>query len=371
MAQYGGNYLAYVVVGVLLNQICLAALNGPFTTISEAFWDKRLETYRLSIHGIWANVLGRLGWQIGFSMLLQGVALSVLLGIGGLSLHAGINLALVAPAFALLVVANAGLGIAGASLFFLLEVKSGQDPITWAYRYLVMLFSGLYVPLSFYLAGRVQLRGRSHRPMASQRCVRSSSLAPASRRLGRPARIGGVLSGYPRGGLSSAQLVIAPSGAPRGYWRCGVGFTRSALYCRACHHLPITRVTSRVLSSEDVPQRVVTATLRYRDRYGRLARRSTTDLHRDAADIGFLSLAEARAALHRSMKLCQRGGWPMRWWSSRGYTILGFFALLSIALLAACGTSVSEASMVQVEGPLRRPQALRRLIQPLRSREQG
>jgi predicted lipoprotein with Yx(FWY)xxD motif len=31
----------------------------------------------------------------------------------------------------------------------------------------------------------------------------------------------------------------------------------------------------------------------------------------------------------------------MRWWSSRGYTILGFFALLSIALLAACGTSGS------------------------------
>src|SRR5262249_10908536 len=41
-----------------------------------------------------------------------------------------------------------GLGIAGASLFFLLEVKSGQDPITWAYRYLVMLVSGLYVPLA-------------------------------------------------------------------------------------------------------------------------------------------------------------------------------------------------------------------------------
>ena len=28
--QYGGNYLAYVVIGVLLNQVCLAALNGPF-----------------------------------------------------------------------------------------------------------------------------------------------------------------------------------------------------------------------------------------------------------------------------------------------------------------------------------------------------
>jgi ABC-2 type transport system permease protein len=148
VAQYGGNYLAYVMVGVLLNQVCLAALNGPFTTISEAFWDKRLETYRLSIHGIWANLLGRLGWNVGFSLVLQGLALVVLLMIGGLDLHAGINLPLVVLAIVMLVAANAGLGVAGASLFFLLEVKSGQDPITWAYRYLVMLVSGLYVPLA-------------------------------------------------------------------------------------------------------------------------------------------------------------------------------------------------------------------------------
>lgn len=148
VAAYGGNYLAYVVVGVLLNQICLAALNGPFTTISEAFWDKRLETYRLSIHGIWANLLGRLGWDVGFSVVLQSAALVVLLLAGGLGLHTAINFPLVLLACVVLVAANAGLGIAGASLFFLLEVKSGQDPITWAYRYLVMLVSGLYVPLT-------------------------------------------------------------------------------------------------------------------------------------------------------------------------------------------------------------------------------
>ncbi|HEX8997734.1 MAG TPA: ABC transporter permease [Ktedonobacterales bacterium] len=148
VAQYGGNYLAYVVIGVLLNQICLAALNGPFTTISDAFWDKRLETYRLSINGIWANVLGRLVWDVGFSLALQGVALVVLLFVGGLGLSADINIPVALLVCLLLVAANAGLGIAGASLFFLLEVKSGQDPITWAYRYLVMLVSGLYVPLT-------------------------------------------------------------------------------------------------------------------------------------------------------------------------------------------------------------------------------
>jgi ABC-2 type transport system permease protein len=148
VSQYGANYLAYVVVGVLINQVCLAALDGPFTTISEAFWDKRLETYRLSIHGIWANVIGRLGWAVLFASALQGAALAFLLAFGGLGLHADVNLPLAVAASLLLVLCNAGLGVAGASLFFLLEVKSGQDPITWAYRYLVMLASGLYVPLA-------------------------------------------------------------------------------------------------------------------------------------------------------------------------------------------------------------------------------
>lgn len=148
VAQFGGNYLAYVVVGVLLNQVGLTALNAPFTTVSEAFWDKRLETYRLSVHGIWANVVGRTAWQVAFSTLLQLLALALLLGIGDLPLRGGANLALVLLTYLLLLAANVGLGIAGASLFFLLEVKSGQDPITWAYRYLVMIASGLYVPVA-------------------------------------------------------------------------------------------------------------------------------------------------------------------------------------------------------------------------------
>lgn len=182
VAQYGGNYLAYVLVGVLLNQVCLAALNGPFTTISEAFWEKRLETYRLSIHGIWANVLGRLSWDVGFSALMQGAALVVLLLIGGLRLNAGINLPLVLLACVLLVAANAGLGIAGASLFFLLEVKSGQDPITWAYRYLVMLLSGLYVPLAI-LPGWLRAVGNVLPQTYGFAAVRALVLTGASARL--------------------------------------------------------------------------------------------------------------------------------------------------------------------------------------------
>lgn len=146
--QYGSNYLAFVVLGVLLNQVALAALNGPFETISEAYWDKRLETYRLAIHGLWANVVGQLVWRVTFSTILQLGALLILIAIGAIQIHAGVHVGLALLTYLLLIGANAGLGIAGASLFFLLEVKNGQDPITWTYRYLVMLAAGLYVPVA-------------------------------------------------------------------------------------------------------------------------------------------------------------------------------------------------------------------------------
>lgn len=145
--QYGGDYVAYMMVGVLLNQIGMAALSSPFNTVSEAFWDKRLETYRLSVQGIWANVIGRMVWQISFVSMIQGMVLATFLIFGGFRLpQAAIGWAVLT--MVLLVLADAGIGLAGASLFFLLEVKAGQDPITWAYKYLIMIASGLYIPLT-------------------------------------------------------------------------------------------------------------------------------------------------------------------------------------------------------------------------------
>ncbi len=80
--------------------------------------------------------------------MLQLGALAILIGLGSIHIHAGVHVGLALLAYVLLIAANAGLGIAGASLFFLLEVKNGSDPITWAYKYLVMLAAGLYVPVA-------------------------------------------------------------------------------------------------------------------------------------------------------------------------------------------------------------------------------
>lgn len=147
VTRYGGNYIAYVLIGVLLNQVAIAALNTPFRTVSDAFWDKRLETYRLQSHGIWGNLLGRLAWSILFATVLQGLMVTVLIVTGLLPITHQVSLVSVALAWFLVVVANAGLGLMGASLFFLLEVKKGQDPITWIYGYLIQIVTGLYIPI--------------------------------------------------------------------------------------------------------------------------------------------------------------------------------------------------------------------------------
>lgn len=148
VAQFGGNYVTYVLVGVLVNQVGLTALQSPFKTIAEAFWDKRLETYRLAIHGIWANIVGRLAWQVAFSTLWQAAAALLLVVTGVLALGRGIFWPDAVLLWGLLILANVGIGLIGASLFFLLEVKSGQDPVTWVYQYLIQIVTGLYVPIA-------------------------------------------------------------------------------------------------------------------------------------------------------------------------------------------------------------------------------
>ncbi|MCL5967486.1 MAG: ABC transporter permease [Firmicutes bacterium] len=148
VVRYGGHYVAYVLVGVLLNQVGLATLQSPFTTLSEAFWDKRLETYRLAASGIWANLIGRLLWLAVFSTVWQAAAMVVLVLGGAIRLGHGLPVAAVVLVWVLLVAANAGIGLMGGSLFFLLEVKNGRDPITWVYQYLIQIVSGLYIPLA-------------------------------------------------------------------------------------------------------------------------------------------------------------------------------------------------------------------------------
>ena len=148
VAAYGGSYVAYVVVGVVFYQTGSAALNGPFEAINTAFWDKRLEGYHLAPRGVWAYVLGRTLWKWGYASVLQALVLGVIVSFGGIGLSLRVQPLAALLSYALFVAAVFGLGLCGASLFYLLEVKQGREPIGWVVSYAVQITSGVYVPVA-------------------------------------------------------------------------------------------------------------------------------------------------------------------------------------------------------------------------------
>ena len=148
VAEFGGSYVSYVVIGVAFFSAAQTAVLSPFLTVMEAFWDKRLEAYSLARHGVWAHILGKLAWQLGYAGAIQAVIVAVIIATVGIDINAHANLPLAALCFVLFVAACLGLGLVGASTFFLLEVKQGSDPVSWLVTVLARIASGVYYPLS-------------------------------------------------------------------------------------------------------------------------------------------------------------------------------------------------------------------------------
>ncbi len=147
VAAYGGSYVSYVVLGVAVFEAAQTALLAPFQTVSDAFWDKRLEAYHLSDHGIWAAILGRLTWQLTYATAIQVVIVGVIIATVGVDLAPTAQPLLALLFFVLFAAACLGIGLAGASTFFLLEVKEGTEPITWLTTVVARVASGVYYPL--------------------------------------------------------------------------------------------------------------------------------------------------------------------------------------------------------------------------------
>jgi ABC-2 type transport system permease protein len=148
VADYGGSYVSYVVIGVAFFEAAQLALLSPFKTISEAFWDKRLEAYNLAEHGVWAHILGRLVWQLAYAGAIQAAIVALIVATVGIDFSPQASAPLALLCFALFVAACLGLGLAGASTFFLLEVKEGSEPVSWLTTVLARVASGVYYPLS-------------------------------------------------------------------------------------------------------------------------------------------------------------------------------------------------------------------------------
>jgi len=153
LTEFGGDFVAYMVVGVLFFQNAGSVLTLPQQSLATAFWDKRLEVYHSQRHGIWAYVVGRLIWAFAYNAVMTTAVLAFGVLAAGVRLDPSMPLL---PALAFYIVFTLtvfGIGLIGAGNFFFLEIKQGREPLTWVMNILVRLFSGVYYPLSIIPAG--------------------------------------------------------------------------------------------------------------------------------------------------------------------------------------------------------------------------
>ena len=155
LSAYGGDFVSYMVIGVVFFQNASIILTLPFQSINTAFWDKRLEVYNSSPYGIWAFISGRFIWTFFYQLIIQaGVLVSAVL-FAGVKINDSIPIITMLAFYISFILTNFGLGLIGAGTFFYLEVKQGREPFTWLVDVLARIFSGIYYPLTVLPVGLV------------------------------------------------------------------------------------------------------------------------------------------------------------------------------------------------------------------------
>ena len=148
LSGYGGDFVSYMVIGVVFFQNSQAILTLPFQSLNTAFWDKRLEVYNSSYYGIWAFISGRFLWVFLYQLVIQAGVLTAAVFFAGVTIKAGMPVLPLLIFYLCFIFTCLGFGLIGASNFFNLEVKQGREPFTWAVDVLARIFSGIYYPLA-------------------------------------------------------------------------------------------------------------------------------------------------------------------------------------------------------------------------------
>ncbi len=148
LTEYGGDFVAYMVIGVMFFQNAASILNLPYQSINMAFWDKRLEVYNSSPYGIWAFITGKFMWSFLYNFIVVVIMMIIAVLWLGVNLNDNIHVVPALLYYLVFIFTCFGIGLIGASTFFTLEVKQGREPVTWLTNVLVRIFSGVYFPLA-------------------------------------------------------------------------------------------------------------------------------------------------------------------------------------------------------------------------------
>jgi ABC-2 type transport system permease protein len=153
LESFGGDFVSYMVIGVVFFTNSSAILNLPFQSLNTAFWDRRLEVYNSSTYGVWAFITGRFIWTFFYQLIIQAGVLTAAVLFAGVHINAKVHVVPLVMYYLGFVFTCFGFGMIGASNFFNLEVKQGREPFTWLVDILARIFSGVYYPLAILPVG--------------------------------------------------------------------------------------------------------------------------------------------------------------------------------------------------------------------------
>ncbi len=144
--QSGMDYGAYIITGVALNMLMSRTLNTYYLACLNGYWGARTDVYLQHPGGISAMLVGTVIESYCESCLYTLVYFLVGVGFFGVPVRVQ-NLPGVVLTILLAVLALTGLGLAGASTFTLLSVKSGaSNPVDLVFGFAATLLSGIYFP---------------------------------------------------------------------------------------------------------------------------------------------------------------------------------------------------------------------------------
>jgi ABC-2 type transport system permease protein len=142
-----GSYVSFVISGLVMNTILGVALSGPYTGLMESFWNNRIEIIlaspvRLQVFVTGVSVSSYPDTLIRVAIYVAGGSLFL-----GFSWPASPSVPLALLAAVMGMAACTGLGLAAASMVYLIDARGGQDPIRFVVEVIAGLMSGVYFPL--------------------------------------------------------------------------------------------------------------------------------------------------------------------------------------------------------------------------------
>jgi len=152
---YGGNFMAYIVSGLMINTYMDASMEVYYHSMAALYHGRmgvggvhlsRRDFLHLAGISPYAFIFARVSWRYLMETLMFALYLLVGVLFFGFHVSAGVDWGVVFLIVLLSVAACSGIGLVSASMYFLAGAYRGVEPIAWFVRLFVPLVSGIYVP---------------------------------------------------------------------------------------------------------------------------------------------------------------------------------------------------------------------------------